>query len=365
MTKSDKKPKLQIPTRMAKPKGDMFANLRTREQVETVHFEELVAPAKELDDPSQPIPTHPNPSQPNPPPSIAPARDFNKRANSLDREALVEGLFPGTSQKLYNALYQRTRGAIVPVRTVKATKREMMLWSDIRSKNTIAINLKILTSIGWIKSSAEPGDHEGAIYEVFIYEELPSRPDQAQPDPSQPIPTHPNPTQKLGGDPTQFLGWVGMGNPIENKDTYENRKTFFKTYDEKTDDDDDAALAGLVARLKEAAKEISGKELSPAEKDRWTELADVLIAELKIAAARTTVSSVPSFLAEHLRRRLWKVDKRQARAEGRELPDEAATGPQIDAKECPDCGGSNWHYPEGVEKGVRRCTHEKLKSENS
>ncbi|HEX8140093.1 MAG TPA: hypothetical protein VF544_21200 [Pyrinomonadaceae bacterium] len=360
MTKSDKKPKLQIPTRMAKPKGDMFANLRTREQVETVHFEELVAPAKEPATPSQPIPTHPNPTQPIPTQAIAPARDFNKRANSLDREALVEGLFPGTSQKLYNALYQRTRGAIVPVRTVKATKRELMLWSDIRSKNTIAVNLKILTSIGWIKSSAEPGDHEGAIYEVFIYEELPGTP-----DPSQPIPTHPNPTQKLGGDPTQFLGWVGMGNPIENKDTYENPKTFFKTNTEKSFDDDDAALAGLVAKLKEAAKEISGKELSPAEKDRWTELADVLIAELKIAAARTTVSNVPAFLAEHLRRRLWKIDQRQAQAEGRELPDQASSLSHLDAKECPDCGGSNWHYPEGVEKGVRRCTHQKLKSENA
>lgn len=28
---------------------------------------------------------------------------------------------------------------------------------------------------------------------------------------------------------------------------------------------------------------------------------------------------------------------------------------------CPDCGGSGYYYPEGVEKGVKLCKHEKLK----
>lgn len=28
---------------------------------------------------------------------------------------------------------------------------------------------------------------------------------------------------------------------------------------------------------------------------------------------------------------------------------------------CPDCGGSGYYYPEGVEKGVKICKHEKLK----
>jgi hypothetical protein len=125
--------------------------------------------------------------------------------------------------------------------------------------------------------------------------------------------------------------------------------------------DDDEAYARLVGALKKATEEISGRASSPAEAARWEELADVLVAELKIAAARTTVSSVPSFLAEHLRRRLWKVDKRQARAEGRELPDETMkTAPTVDATKCPDCAGSGWHYPEGMERGVKKCKHEKL-----
>src|SRR5688500_7020146 len=57
---------------------------------------------------------------------VAPARDFNKRANSIERDALPAGLFPGTSKKLYDALYLRTRGAVVPVRTVKARRSELM-----------------------------------------------------------------------------------------------------------------------------------------------------------------------------------------------------------------------------------------------
>jgi hypothetical protein len=126
--------------------------------------------------------------------------------------------------------------------------------------------------------------------------------------------------------------------------------------------DDDAALAGLIAELKSTSKEITGKDLSVSESERWRELAQVLMAELKIASARTTISSVPAFLAEHLRRRLWKIDKKQADAEGRELPDDKATNQQnaIDATDCTDCGGSGWWYPEGEAKGVAKCKHEKL-----
>jgi hypothetical protein len=33
----------------------------------------------------------------------------------------------------------------------------------------------------------------------------------------------------------------------------------------------------------------------------------------------------------------------------------------LKADSCPDCGGSRYYYPEGVEKGVKICKHEKLK----
>jgi predicted transcriptional regulator len=44
MTKREPKSKIEIPTRKTRPKGQGFANLRTPEQVESIPFEELIAP---------------------------------------------------------------------------------------------------------------------------------------------------------------------------------------------------------------------------------------------------------------------------------------------------------------------------------
>jgi hypothetical protein len=58
-----------------------------------------------------------------------------------------------------------------------------------------------------------------------------------------------------------------------------------------------------------------GREPSPAERARWKEVAELLATELEIAASRTTITSAPAFLAEHLRRRLRKTDARQIERE--------------------------------------------------
>jgi hypothetical protein len=71
----------------------------------------------------------------------------------------------------------------------------------------------------------------------------------------------------------------------------------------------------LVERLKAASREVSGKEPSGADAERWAEVAELLVTELKVAAARTSVTSAPAFLAEHLRRRLRKADARQIERE--------------------------------------------------
>lgn len=85
---------------------------------------------------------------------------------------------------------------------------------------------------------------------------------------------------------------------------------------------DDEAFAGLLRRLREASREVTGKETSPAEAARWNDVAELLATELRLAASRTTVSSAPAFLAEHLRRRLRKADARQIERE----VNEAAAG---------------------------------------
>ncbi|HEX7312299.1 MAG TPA: hypothetical protein VF297_00010 [Pyrinomonadaceae bacterium] len=117
--------------------------------------------------------------------------------------------------------------------------------------------------------------------------------------------------------------------------------------------------------MKRTAKDITGREPSAAEAARWAEVAEVLMTELRIAAGRTTVSSVPAFLAEHLRRRLWKKEKREIEAEAEAAGQKASTpARRLDASKCPDCFGAGMYYPEGFDKGVAKCPHAKLTTED-
>lgn len=233
-------------------------------------------PMRETIRAAQVTPSQPNLTQPNPSHPIAATRDYNKRHNSIER-ALSEGLFPGTSQKLYNPLFQRTRGAIKATRFIKATKRKLMEWSGIKSKNTIAVNLKLLTAIGWLKSTVDPGDHDGNVYEVFVYEEL------TYPIPTQPKSSQPSPTQELGGDPTQKSGWDGIGKVVDSQRTSELPKTSIKT--ERTNDDE--AMPTLRARA-----------------GRMPKTEAVLLSLLDTLETRTDVSSPDALLAHVLARKL-------------------------------------------------------------
>jgi hypothetical protein len=163
-------------------------------------------------------------------------------------------------------------------------------------------------------------------------------------------------TQKVDELDVPESGNTSTTQLIENTGASDRPNTSFKTKDINTDDE---ALAKFVAAVKSAVTEITGRKPSAAEADRWEELADVLITELKIAAGRTTVSSVPAFLAEHLRRRLWKKEKRQIEAEAVEQKT-STPARKIDASKCPDCFGTGMYYPEGYDKGVARCPHSKL-----
>ncbi|MCA1568527.1 MAG: hypothetical protein LC803_23335 [Acidobacteria bacterium] len=281
---------------------------------------------------------------------IAPARDYNKRANSIDREALPAGAFPGASKKIYDALYLRTRGAVIPERIIRATRKEMMKWTGIKDIKTINAHVRKLIDAGLIIRTKLVGEHEGSIYEVLLPEETSAK---LVPDPYQTQTNAvPGLNQKTDSDQYQKSVRLGSGNLIENKDTSSDLKTSFKTNTERSDDDE------AFRQLFVAAKEITGKEVPAAQ---WREVIDVLVAELKIAAARTTVSSAPAFLAEHLRRRLWKMDKKQAQAEGRELPDQLKTTNTVpDGQICQDCNNTNWWYPNGPDKGVARCKHANL-----
>jgi hypothetical protein len=294
---------------------------------------------------------------------VAPERDYTKVANSIVRQAVPSGIFGeqgGKSKELYDTLYLLTRGAVVARRKVRIPKDQLMRKAGIGSEVTLRKNLTRLRMAGLINEVIVPGTHGGNEYEVFLPEEIGAT-GSTPPTPSR---------GSTASSPRQIRESVEA---VEERDSSPGSSQSAatvsvkdKTLSSQTDErnDDDAALAGLYAVLKQVATEVTGKGLSPTERDRWRELGEVLATELKIAAARTTVSSAPSFLTEHLRRRLWKKDKGQLQAEIASTS--TATAKPIYSAEqiakCPDCGGSGFFYPKGYEGGVAKCKHEKLEA---
>lgn len=370
--KENDKPVVQTRTPKKKVTSGIFDNLRKLPEPHPVEEILGLTTSTTPSTPSTPptgstlsTPTRPSIPIKRPSRSVAPERDYTRVANSIVRQAVPSGIFGeqgGKSKELYDTLYALTRGAIVPSRSIRIPKDQLMKKAGIGSEVTLRKNLTRLRSARLIRESIVPGTHGGNEYEVFLPEEVGLERGSTPSTPSTPG-TGSNPPQNQ--EPLQPLDSRASRPSIRSSESISSSdsKTFLK--DQRTFDDDAAALAGLVASFKTLTKEITGKDLSETESDRWRELADVLAAELKIAASRTTVSSVPAFLAEHLRRRLWKLDKKQARAEGRELPDEPLSqSSSIDASKCSDCGGSGWWYPDGESKGVAKCRHEKLAAQS-
>ena len=286
---------------------------------------------------------------------VSPVRDYTKVANSIRREAVPAGLFKGKSKQLYDGLYGLTRGAVVPTRTIRISRPRLMKLAHIGSRVTFDANVEHLRAVGLIEVRVVTGEHEGNEYEVFIPEELEERLSMPSQTSLTSMTSH---AQKLDRLVCLETSQTRHTSSVENTGGYDTPKTSFKTIEEKFDDE---AFAPLVAQLREAARELTGKEPGAAEADRWRELAELLVLELKIAAGRTgSVSSVPAFLTEHLRRRLWKKEKRQIEEEGKSGAGARRAGGEVDASKCPDCFGTGMWYPEGFEKGVARCRHESL-----
>ena len=268
----------------------------------------------------------------------------------MTRRAIPDGLFRGKSKQVWDYLWSVSRGAVVPVRTVRKSRREIKAGSGLGSMVTVDAALEHLEGVGIIAIRPAVGSLIGNEYEVFTPEEAAARTTSIT---STPRST--SLTQKVDELVVPQSSSTRATQVVENEGGYAPPNTSFKTKEEKIDDE---AFAKFLFAVKRANIELTGKEPSPSEAERWGELAEVLITELKIAAGRTTVSSVPAFLAEHLRRRLWKKEKRQIEDEAAEQ--RRAPASKVDAKNCPDCFGTGMWYPEGFEKGVARCNHEKL-----
>lgn len=287
---------------------------------------------------------------------VAPRRDFARVANSIVRDAIPAGIFTGKCKQLYDYLYTQTRGAIVPVRAARIPTDRVMKGAGM-TRHTYRAHIHRLISFGLVEVEERPGEHGGNIYTIHLPEEVePYRGDTRhrgdRGDRGEKVPV----VQGSQAHPCD------RGLSADESTGSGQSKTLIKTSTER--DDDDAALAGLNSALKQAAEEVTGRELSPSEHDRWRELGEVLATELKIAAARTTISSAPSFLAEHLRRRLWKKDKRELQMEATTQPPHSGKTSPLSSdqiKKCPDCGGTGFKYKgENFTGGVEKCRHEKL-----
>ncbi|HEX8557474.1 MAG TPA: hypothetical protein VF668_05205 [Pyrinomonadaceae bacterium] len=230
-----------------------------------------------------------------------------------------------------------------------------MKLAGIGARVTFEANVDRLVAVGLIQVRRIVGEHDGNEYMVMLPEEL-TMTSQTSTSSQTSLTSHAQNLDRLDGlDSSQ----TSHTSSVENKETYGTPKTSFKTNAEKLDDE---TFAEFTLTVRKTAKEITGKEPSKVEAARWAEVAEVLMTELKIAAGRTTISSVPAFLAEHLRRRLWKKEKRQLEAEAAEQKVSAPVR-QIDPSKCPDCFGAGMYYPEGFDKGVARCQHLKLTAE--
>jgi hypothetical protein len=288
---------------------------------------------------------------------VSPERDFQKVPNSITRE-MATRLFRGKSKQLYDYLWSQSRGAITPSRTVRRSRPQLLRGAGFGSMGTVERCVDFLIEIGLLKVRSIVGEAGGNEYEVFTPEEV---------GPALlGLPPSTGTTYETGGTGSTLnqvlpvvpeTGITGSTSSSNESEISGGPKTSFKTEEQKLDDE---ALAQFATAMKQAALDVTGKGLTPTDAQRWGELAEVLITELKIAAGRTTVSSVPAFLAEHLRRRLWKKDKRQLDGEEKSEADAPQPAAKVDASKCLDCFGTGMWYPEGFDKGVAKCRHEKL-----
>ncbi|HEY0078975.1 MAG TPA: hypothetical protein VGB73_10045 [Pyrinomonadaceae bacterium] len=241
---------------------------------------------------------------------ISPKRDFTKTPNSVVRDALRSGLFRGKSKQIYDFLYSKTRGAIIPRLSVQLTRTEIMKGSHVGSTHTLRDNLRHLKSVGLVKWEEKAGEQDGNEYFVYQPEEANLPFDfegnpvlKFEADPGQvSCPDHPDhPGQKLPRVPRAETAQGAQGSSLIDSTISSDPNTSFKTI-QKTDDDEDFAL--LVERIREAARELVGGT-TQGERERWGEVGELLAAEMKKAASNAeTVSSAPAFFAAHLRRRL-------------------------------------------------------------
>lgn len=246
--------------------------------------------------------------------ATSPEKDFQKVPNSVTRDILAKGLFRGKSKQIYDYLWSVSRGVINPKREVRKTHKEIMTGAGIGSRNTVVNGMKHLLLIGLIYFDSDVGKAKGNLYKVFTPEEI----GYTSLGDTTGITDTTGVAQKVVIPVTPLSGITDTTQTIENKDTYGFPKTFFKDF-KYIDDETLPAFLKMIDKLSEISEKLTGKKPSRFEVDTWDRLGELLISELLKAKDRAdSVSSVPAFLTEVLRRKLLNPrNESKTQAEGK------------------------------------------------
>jgi hypothetical protein len=238
---------------------------------------------------------------------IAPDRDFQRVPNSVTRQALQQGLFRGKSKQVWDYLWSVSRGAVIPSRFVRKSRREIKAGSGLGSMVTVDAAINHLMSVGMIAVKPSVGSLGGNEYEVFTPEETADRTGSYTSIPSKTGTSSPTHNLVQLDVPESSIPSTTFTHLDSTKSSQPN--TFFNT---KNDDDTHTLLSYFSGTLLEGAKDLVGGKLSITEQERllWNECACVLVEELRRAAENTqAISSVPAFFTAHLRRRFAQKHK--------------------------------------------------------
>ena len=246
--------------------------------------------------------------------SPAPARDFHKVANSINRDGLPQGLFERPSMKVvYDVLYQLTRGAITPSRTIRITKDQLQKKCGLGSRVTLDSAVVDLVGVGLVRVEVVGGKQGGNVYETFLPEEL-----QYYGNTPTSTSNRDTSTPTRGASPRQNLEPLVPPETAPsstrlkaiNKDVSDASNTFYKTKDKSSDDEQNASLKIFIEKINRVFKEISGKEVEISDAESMGELADLIAEELRAARLNTkSISKPAAFLVAHLRTRLSRPER--------------------------------------------------------
>lgn len=234
---------------------------------------------------------------------ISPTKNYQKVPNSVTQNL---DLFKGKSKQVWDFIWLKTRAAVNASRSVRLSRAEIKHGAALGSFVTVDAAIEHLTNIGLLKVNKVIGSLKGNEYEIFSPDEI----DLTSTSISS-ISSKTSLAQKVDilAHPESSIS--SRTQSVENKDTSEAANTSFK--DIKNNDDE--PFGGFIEKMSEAFEKVSGKRPRKSDKAKLNELAELLIMELEIAAARTgSVSNVPAFLTEHLRRRLTNAINKTANA---------------------------------------------------